>query len=231
MMNNTSSTPAMAVECSLAMVMTVFLVASPGLAQTSTQPFPTPIPATDRVVRVNFVEFASLPDIGGQPAQPMLLVDEPATGRMFVNDIKGPLYSVSYDGRTVVQYVDVNASAWGVAVTSPVRFRGFQSFSQGEERRTGQAAGVTGGSAVRPRAQGSDFRAQQGGRHHPFARPLDGFELHLRCNGEGSEAGSGKAHSRRTLPVDCSNLPTDRSFAGLIRIAVDKCAGAKSVNI
>jgi hypothetical protein len=129
MMNNTSSTPAMAVECSLAMVMTVFLVASPGLAQTSTQPFPTPIPATDRVVRVNFVEFASLPDIGGQPAQPMLLVDEPATGRMFVNDIKGPLYSVSYDGRTVVPYVDVNASAWGVAVTSPVRFRGFQSFA------------------------------------------------------------------------------------------------------
>ena len=98
MMNYTGGTLAMAVECSLAMVMTVFLVASPGLAQTSTRPFPTPIPATDRVVRVNFVEFASLPDIGGQAAQPMLLVDEPATRRMFVNDIKGPLYSIKGDG-------------------------------------------------------------------------------------------------------------------------------------
>src|SRR2546426_5194568 len=129
MTNNPSGRWAMTVECSLTMVTAVFLVASPGLAQTSTQPFPTPIPATDRVVRVNFVEFASLPDIGGQPAQPMLLVDEPATRRMFVNDMKGPLYSVSYDGRTVVPYIDVNASGWGVAVTSPVRFRGFQSFA------------------------------------------------------------------------------------------------------
>ena len=129
MINNTSGTLAIAIEGLLAMVMAVVLVGSPGLAQTSTQPFPTPIPATDRVVKVNFVEFASLPDIGGQPAQPMLLVDQPATRRMFVNDIKGPLYSISYDGRTVVPYIDVNASAWGIAVSSPVRFRGFQSFA------------------------------------------------------------------------------------------------------
>src|SRR5882724_11960687 len=118
MMNNTSGRWAMSVECSLTMVTAAFLVASPGLAQTSTQPFPTPIAATDRAVRVNFVEFASLPDIGGQPAQPMLLVDEPATRRMFVNDIKGPLYTVSYDGRTVIPYLDINAPAWGVGVAS-----------------------------------------------------------------------------------------------------------------
>ena len=31
----------------------------------------------------------------------MLLVDEPGTRRMFVNDMRGPLYSVSYDGKTV----------------------------------------------------------------------------------------------------------------------------------
>ena len=30
----------------------------------------------------------------------MLLVDEPGTRRLFVNDMRGPLYSVSYDGKT-----------------------------------------------------------------------------------------------------------------------------------
>lgn len=129
MMNNTSGKLAVGGEYSLARVMAVFLVASPGLAQTSTQPFPTPIAATDNVVTVNFVEFASLPDVGRYPAQPMLLVDEPGTRRMFVNDIKGPLYSVSYDGRTVISYIDISASAWGVAVVSPINFRGFQSFA------------------------------------------------------------------------------------------------------
>ena len=161
MMTNTSGKLAVGVEYSLAIVMAVFLVASPVLAQTSTQPFPTPIAATDKVVKVNFVEFASLPDIGGHPAQPMLLVDEPSTRRMFVNDIKGPLYSVSYDGRTVFPYVDINASAWGVAVVSPTLFRGFQSFafhpefSQRGARGFGKFYTVADTSNTNPKA---DFR-------------------------------------------------------------------------
>ena len=43
----------------------------------------------------------------------MLLVDEPGTRRLFVNDMRGPLYSVSYDGKTVALYLDINAPEVG----------------------------------------------------------------------------------------------------------------------
>ena len=59
----------------------------------------------------------------------MLLVDEPGTRRLFVNDMRGPLYSVSYDGKTVTPYLDINAPKWGVGVQSQGRERGFQSFA------------------------------------------------------------------------------------------------------
>ena len=80
---------------------------------------------------MKFVEFASLPDIAGeaQPARMMLLVDEPGTRRLFVNDMRGPIYSVSYDGKTVMPYLDINAPAWGVRVNSSGNERGFQSFA------------------------------------------------------------------------------------------------------
>ncbi|HYU79273.1 MAG TPA: PQQ-dependent sugar dehydrogenase [Vicinamibacterales bacterium] len=99
------------------------------IAQTTSDPFPTPIPATDGVIRVSFTEFASIPDIDGQAARMMLLVDEPGTRRMFVNDMRGPLYSVSYDGKTVKPYLDINAAAWNVGVQSQGAERGFQSFA------------------------------------------------------------------------------------------------------
>ena len=76
-------------------VVASILAASPAIAQTTNDPFPTPIPATDGVIDVNFVEFASLPDINGVAARPMILVDEPGSGRLFVNDMRGPLYSLS----------------------------------------------------------------------------------------------------------------------------------------
>jgi len=58
------------------------------VAQSPTDPFPQPINATENIIKVNFVEFATLPDLGGpMPARPMLLVDEPGTRRLFVNDI------------------------------------------------------------------------------------------------------------------------------------------------
>ena len=105
------------------------LVGSAVLVQTPTDPFPAPIPEVDGVIRVSFVEFASIPDIGGEAARLMLLVDEPGTARMFVNDMRGPLYTSSYDGRTVTQYLDINASNWEVRVQSSGRERGFQSFA------------------------------------------------------------------------------------------------------
>ena len=105
------------------------LTASCVFAQTGTDPFPQPIPATDGVIRVSVVEFATIPDVDGQPARMMLMVNEPGTRRLFVNDMRGPLYSVSYDGKTVRPYLDINAPMWGVRVQSMGNERGFQSFA------------------------------------------------------------------------------------------------------
>ena len=112
------------------LMMTVALVTATSLfAQTSADPFPSPIPATDGVIRVDFVEFASIPDIDGSPPRMMRLVDEPGTGRIFVNDMRGPIYSVSYDGQSVAEYVDIDDPSWEVAVQSRGRETGFQSFA------------------------------------------------------------------------------------------------------
>ena len=107
----------------------VLVTASCASAQTTNDPFPAPIAPIERVIRVGFAEFAAVPDVEGQPARMMLLSDEPGTRRMFVNDMRGPLYSVSYDGRSVALYLDVDAPAWGVRVNSTGNERGFQSFA------------------------------------------------------------------------------------------------------
>lgn len=107
----------------------VLLLASPVIAQTPDDPFPRPIEKTEGVVRVNFTEFATIPDFEGEPARIMTLVDEPGTRRLFVSDMRGPLYSVSYDGETVTRYMDINDDRWGVAVESSGRERGIQSFA------------------------------------------------------------------------------------------------------
>src|SRR5688572_21156184 len=88
------------------------LAISQSVAQTTTNPL-LPIDSVKAMVAVNVAEFASIPDLNGQAARMMLLVDEPGTKRLFVNDMRGPIYSVSYDGRTVALYVDVNDSTWG----------------------------------------------------------------------------------------------------------------------
>jgi hypothetical protein len=105
------------------------LLASPAVAQTTNDPFPEPIASVDGVIRVGYVEFASIPDLAGEAARMMLVTTEPGTRRLFVNDMRGPLYSISYDGRTVKQYLDVNAAAWKVGVQSMGNERGFQSFA------------------------------------------------------------------------------------------------------
>ena len=43
--------------------------------------------------------------------------------------MRGPLYSVSHDGKAVTLYVDINDAKWGVSVQSMGRERGFQSFA------------------------------------------------------------------------------------------------------
>ena len=148
------------------------LVVSPGIsaaAQTPTDPFPAPIAAVDGVIKIKFVEFASIPDLDGQAARMMLLVDEPGTGRMFVNDMRGPLYSVSRDGKSVGLYLDINAPAWGVSVQSQGNERGFQSFafhpqfSQAGTRGFGKFYTYTDTSNTMP---APDFRPGGGTRTH-----------------------------------------------------------------
>ena len=95
----------------------------------SNNPFPTPIPATEGLIKVNFVEFASIPDDGADPARMDLLLDEPGSRRLFVNTMQGLLYAVSYDGKTVKPYLDLNDPKWAHPVQFTGRERGFQSFA------------------------------------------------------------------------------------------------------
>ena len=92
-----------------------WLLASGAQAQTSADAFPQPINATDNIVRVGLTEFATLPDVDGMPARMMLMLDEPGTRRLFVNDMYGVLYSVSYDGKTVTKYLDLRDAKWGLS--------------------------------------------------------------------------------------------------------------------
>lgn len=166
------------------------LLAVPAVTQSqnTNDPFPTPIEATRNVITVGFIEFASVPDMDGVAARMMLLVDEPGTRRMFVNDMRGPIYSISYDGKTVTQYVDINATTWGVAVQSQGRERGFQSFAfhpqfnQRGARGYGKFYTFTDTSNIQPKA---DFVPGGGGRTHdsvllewtakdPYAATYDG---------------------------------------------------------
>jgi len=101
------------------------------LAQAPNDPFPQPISSTDGIIKVNLVEFATLPDLGGQqPSRPMLLVDEPGTRRLFTNDMRGPIYTIARDGKGgATLYLDVNDPKWGVNINASGNERGFQSFA------------------------------------------------------------------------------------------------------
>jgi hypothetical protein len=99
------------------------------LAQTSRDPYPNPIPATEGVIRVGFAEFATIPGTTAAAPRLMRLLDEPGTRRLFVNDQVGPIYTVSYDGRSVSLYIDIADPKWNVGVNSQGRERGFQSFA------------------------------------------------------------------------------------------------------
>ena len=115
-------------------VLLAALTAGPAFAQQGTlDPFPTPIETTRDVIAVNFVEFATIPDVtvNGKPEAPRLmhLVDEPGTKRIFVSVMTGALYSISYDGKTVTPYLDVNGDAWGVGVQAQGAERGIQSIA------------------------------------------------------------------------------------------------------
>jgi hypothetical protein len=104
--------------------------ASPVFAQSTTDPFPTPINTNDGVIVVNFAEFATIPTpADGEAPRMNTLVVEPGTRRMFVNTMRGSIYSLSYDGKTVAEYLDINGPAWNVPVNFQGTERGFQSIA------------------------------------------------------------------------------------------------------
>ncbi len=128
-------TPIQVKSGDLATIRVVFaalLIAGPAVAQISNDPFTDPIPASEGAIIVGLEEFAILPDINGAPARPMLLVDEPGSGRLFVNDMWGLLYSISYGGN-VTRYLDAREPRWEVEVETPERAPimevGLQSFA------------------------------------------------------------------------------------------------------
>lgn len=108
-----------------------FCVATPTAAQLTNDPLP-PVPASEGVVVVGLREFAQLPLVDGQPARPMLIANEPGTRRMFLNDMWGLVYAISYEGR-VTPYLDVREARWNVTVATPelapIMELGIQSFA------------------------------------------------------------------------------------------------------
>lgn len=105
----------------------IFLMANGAAAQTTDDPFDSPIGGT---VVVDVVEYASLPDVAGEAARMMRLVHEPVTGRIFVNDMRGQIYALgSDDGDAPSIYVNIDDPRWGVSVQSRGRERGFQNFA------------------------------------------------------------------------------------------------------
>jgi len=105
------------------------LAASSLFAQETDDPYPHPIPSANGVIVSRIAEFASLPDIDGVAARIMLLNWEPGTQRFFANDMRGPLYSISRDGKQVAVYLDVNDAKWGNPVDSRRGELGVQSFA------------------------------------------------------------------------------------------------------
>ena len=104
------------------------VIAAPAAAQPVSDPL-APLRASEGVIRVGYTEFATLPDVDGDAARMMLLVDEPGTARLFVNDMRGRLYTIGYGGGASTEYLNLEAREWGVPVQAASRETGFQSFA------------------------------------------------------------------------------------------------------
>ncbi|MSR19558.1 MAG: hypothetical protein EXR91_01065 [Gemmatimonadetes bacterium] len=98
-------------------------------AQTTNDPFPDPIGDDWAPLVVDYTEFATIPGVGGAAPRMTNVTDEPGTRRIFVNDMVGPITSMSYDGRTVTPYVNTDDPRWGFRVQSQGSERGLQSFA------------------------------------------------------------------------------------------------------
>ncbi len=99
--------------------------------------FPTPIPPSEVSVRIE--PFAAVPDSNpGQPPRLSVITSGPAE-RWFVNDQRGPLYSIDPTGSQVTEYLDLRDFA-DLSLTSSSE-AGFQSFAWHPESAQLGAAG------------------------------------------------------------------------------------------
>jgi len=114
---------------SVQLIAVSLLMTAIGFAQRTGDPYPTPIPITDKVITVKFAEFATIPDFGTAPARIMTMLYESGTRRYFASDMNGKLYSISTDGKTVTPYLDLTAADWKVSVQAQGTERGLQSFA------------------------------------------------------------------------------------------------------
>ena len=125
-MSDRNGAPASTVKAFL--VAGMVAITQSAFGQTTNDPFPTPINTANAIV-VNYQDFATVPDDSGEAPRLMTLVDEPGTRRLFVNTMRGRLHTISYDGKTVTPYLDINDARWGIPVQSQGRERGVQSFT------------------------------------------------------------------------------------------------------
>lgn len=108
------------------------IVTAPAFAQQTVDFFPDSIPSRDGAVVVNFVELARVPDYNGNKRAPprlMHVAADPGASRVFVVTMRGPIYTISDDGRTVIEYLDVGAAEWGIHVSHNAREKGVQSLA------------------------------------------------------------------------------------------------------
>ena len=86
--------------------------------QSPADPFPAPIPASEGAIAVNFIEFATIPDVAGVAPRMMTLVDEPGTQAALRQHDARIRLQRELRRQDVVAYLDVNAATWGTPVQS-----------------------------------------------------------------------------------------------------------------
>lgn len=114
---------------------------------------------------VEFVEFAALPDVGGQASGALQLVDVPGAGRIFVATADTMLYSVPYDGGEARLYHSVGAQAW------KARPKGSSHAAPASESRVGEGWMRIRGVAFHPR-----FADEGAPGHGKFYTLLDDWD-------------------------------------------------------
>lgn len=107
----------------LILTLAAFHVAS-GIA--TAQSFPSPIPISS--LQVGIREVARLPNPAANTVPRMSVATRDPSGRLFVNDQRGPLYTVDTTSGAVVEYFDIRDYA-GTSLTNSSGEQGFQGFA------------------------------------------------------------------------------------------------------